>query len=101
MLLYMQRWLCNQSTVNFLETWEKLYNPNFKGVYFHPFRKDSQQNSLFVSAKMYVAQVKAIGITVKSGRYGGTYAHPDIALNFCYWLSPEFQVYEINILNQN
>ena len=88
-----RNWLRNQSTINYLEEWEQLHNPNFKGVQFDPFRKNAGRNDFVISPKVYVDQVQPIGMTSKAGRYGGTYVHSDIALNFCYWLNPRFQVY--------
>jgi len=88
-----RNWLRNLGTINYLEEWEKVHNPNFKGVQFDPFRKNAGKNDFIISPKMYIEQVGAIGMTSKSGRYGGTYTHSDIALNFCYWLNPKFQVY--------
>jgi len=88
-----RRWLRNQSTINFLATWEEVHNPNFKVAQMNHFKNYASLNRNFISTKIYLEQTQAIGITAKAGRFGGTYAHPDIALNFCYWLSPEFQVY--------
>ena len=88
-----RRWVRNQRTINFLATWEEVHNPNFKVAQMNHFKNYASLNRNFISTKIYLEQTQAIGIIAKSGRYGGTYAHPDIALNFCYWLSPEFQVY--------
>lgn len=88
-----RNWLRNLSTINYLEEWEKAHNPNFKGVQFDPFRKNAGKNNFIISPKLYIEQIEPVGIISKSGRYGGTYVHSDIALNFCYWLSPKFQVY--------
>ncbi len=86
-------WLRNNGTINFLATWEKIHNPNFKPVQMDRFRETAADNRKKVSAQSFIEQTNATGMTSKSGRYGGTFAHSDIALNFCYWLSPEFQVY--------
>lgn len=88
-------WLKNQSTLRFLKTWELVHNPNFKVVQMDNFRLSATDNSLGLTPQNYIEQTEAISIVSKSGRYGGTFAHSDIALNFCYWLSPEFQVYLI------
>jgi len=92
-------WLKNQSTLDFLTTWEDLHNPNFathsKGTHLSTFKLDMLRNATKVTPQKWITQTNAIGIISKSGRYGGTYAHKDVALNFCYWLSPHFQVYLI------
>jgi len=92
-------WLKNQSTLDFLTTWEDLHNSNFathsKGIHLDTFKLDLLRNATTVTPQKWIAQTNAIGIVSKSGRYGGTYAHKDVALNFCYWLSPHFQVYLI------
>lgn len=90
-----QGWLRNQNTLLFLETWERVHNINFKPSQMAGFRLSATQNRNAISPQRYIKETEAIGITSKSGRYGGTFAHSDIALNFCYWLSPEFQVYFI------
>ena len=93
-------WLKNQSTLDFLTSWENLHNPNFathsKGIHLDTFKIDLLRNATLVTPKKWIKQTGAIGLISKAGRYGGgTYAHKDIALNFCYWLSPHFQVYLI------
>ncbi|MFK7983698.1 MAG: KilA-N domain-containing protein [Saprospiraceae bacterium] len=90
-----QGWLRNQNTLIFLETWEALHNANFKPSQMAGFRLSATENRNLISAQKYIKATEAIGITSKSGRHGGTFAHSDIALNFCYWLSPKFQVYLI------
>ena len=90
-----QSWLRNQNTLVFLNTWAKVHNDNFKPSQMAGFRLMASANRNIISAKKYIESTDAIGITSKSGRYGGKYAHSDIALNFCYWISPEFQVYLI------
>ena len=86
-------WLRNQNTITYLITWEKLHNPNFKMGQMTHFRNYAATNRNKMSAKIYIEQTGAIGIVAKAGRYGGTYAHTDIAMEFCGWLSPEFKVY--------
>lgn len=88
-------WLRNSSTLLFLETWETLHNPNFKLGQMHQFRNEAADNRKTISPQRYIEETGAIGMLSKSGRYGGTLAFSDIALNFCYWLSPSFQVYFI------
>ncbi len=88
-----QSWLRNQNTITYLETWEEVHNPNFKGSQMTTFRKFASINRSKISASVFIEQTGAIGIIAKSGRYGGTYAHSDIALEFCSWLSPKFKVY--------
>ena len=78
---------------NFLATWETLYNPNFKRMEFHTFR--SEPGRLVLTAKQWISRMNAIGITSHSGRYGGTYAHKDIAFEFASWISPVFKLYLI------
>jgi len=89
----LRSWLRNTGTINFLATWEKVHNPNFKPVQMDRFRETASDNRKKVSAQSFIKQTDAICLTSKSGRGGGTFAHQDVALNFCYWLSPEFQVY--------
>lgn len=86
-------WLRNGSTLAFLETWEKLHNPQFKPEQMVGFMLETARTRNLITPQRYIAETEAVGIISKSGRYGGTWAHSDIALNFCYWLSPPFQVY--------
>ena len=88
-------WMKNQSTLEFLETWEALHNPDFKRDQMVTFRDKYTRNRNSLTPQIWIKETGAIGIISKSGRYGGTWAHSDIALNFCYWLSPAFQVYLI------
>jgi len=88
-----QSWLRNANTLQFLETWEQLHNPDFKVRQMAQFRLSATENRSSITSKKYIALTNAMGITSASGRYGGTYAHSDIALNFCYWVSPSFQAY--------
>lgn len=88
-------WLRNRNTVEFLGTWEKLYNPDFNSVGFDGIKTNVGLNAFKLSAKKWIAETNAIGIQSKAGRYGGTYAHKDIAIQYCYWLSPVFQLYLI------
>lgn len=86
-------WLKNQNTLEFLETWETVHNKAFKREQMVTFRLEATANRNVVSIKKLIDATNMIGLTAKSGRYGGTWAHADIALNFMYWLSPSFQVY--------
>lgn len=91
----LRNWLKNKNTLMFLEEWEKMSNPNFNPVQMDGFKMDNMKNDFIPSPSYFIKTTNAIGITSKAGRYGGTYAHSDIALNFCYWISPRFQVYLI------
>jgi hypothetical protein len=90
-----ESWMRNRNTVEFLGTWEKLYNPSFNSVGFDGIKSNVGLNSFKLSVKKWIVETGAIGIQAKTGRYGGTYAHKDIAIQFCYWLSPVFQLYLI------
>jgi KilA-N domain len=86
-------WMKNSNTLLFLNAWEKLHNPDFKVHQMEYFRLQAAENRYIATPQNYIQETGAIGLISKSGRYGGTFAHKDIALNFCYWLSPVFQVY--------
>lgn len=89
-------WMRNRNTVEFLGIWEQIHNPDFKGVEFDTFRKESGLNSFSLTPKKWVEATSAIGIQSRAGRYGGgTYAHKDLAFEFGSWLSPEFKLYLI------
>lgn len=88
-------WMRNRNTVEFLGIWETLYNPDFNPVEFEGFRKQAGLNSFLLSPKKWADATNAIGIISKSGRYGGTYAHKDIAFEFANWISVEFKLYFI------
>jgi hypothetical protein len=90
-----ESWMRNRNTVEFLGTWELLKNPDFNSVGFDGIKKSVGLNTFKISVKKWVAETNAVGIQSKTGRYGGTYAHKDIATQFCYWLSPTFQLYVI------
>ena len=83
----------NNNTLLFLEQWEKVHNPNFKVHQMVYFKNKAAENRYIVTPQNFIKETDAVGIISKSGRYGGTFAHKDIALNFCYWLSPQFQVF--------
>lgn len=84
-------WIRNQKTIEFLSVWEKINNPNFKPVDFDGFREDSDNKKTRVTVKRWISETAAEGIISRSGRYGGTYAHKDIAFEFCMWISAEFK----------
>ena len=90
-----QNWLRNRNTVELLGFWEMMYNPNFKPVEFDGFRKQAGLNSFVLTPKKWIETTNAIGIVSKSGRYGGTFAHKDIAFEFASWISIEFKLYII------
>lgn len=89
---HIRNWMRNRNTVEFLGIWEQLYNPNFKGVEFDRFKKEAGLNSFNLTPKKWVETTHAIGIVSKSGRYGGTYAHKDLAFEFGAWISPMFKL---------
>ena len=89
-------WLRNRNTLEFLSVWEKLHNPDFNYGEFATIRNQSGLNSFKVSVKEWVEKTNAIGIFAKAGRYGGTYAHKDIAFEFGTWISPTFKLYLIH-----
>ena len=90
-----RNWLRNRNTIEFLGIWEQLNNPDFKPVEFDGFRMQAGLNSFTLSPKQWAEKTGAIGIISKSGRYGGTYAHKDIAFEFASWISVEFKLYLI------
>ena len=90
-----QNWLRNRNTVELLGFWETMYNPDFKPLEFEGFRKQAGLNSFVLTPKKWIETTAAIGITSKAGRYGGTFAHKDIAFEFASWISIEFKLYII------
>ncbi len=90
-----QNWLRNRNTIEFLGIWEQINNPDFKPIEFDGFRKQAGLNSFTLTAKQWIEQTHAVGLVSKSGRYGGTYAHKDIAFEFASWVSVEFKLYLI------
>lgn len=86
-------WLRNRNTLEYIGIWEKVYNPNFNYGEFAIIRNQSGLNSFKISVKEFVARTNAISLQAKAGRYGGTYAHKDIAFEFAMWISPEFKIY--------
>ncbi|MEN9743291.1 MAG: hypothetical protein RLZZ65_1096 [Bacteroidota bacterium] len=90
-----KNWIRTRYTLEFLGTWELLYNPNFKVVEFNHFKIQAGLHSFVLSANLWMEKTNAIGIYSKPGRYGGTYAHKDIAFEFASSISPEFKLYLI------
>lgn len=90
-----KNWMRNRDTIEFLGLWEILHNPDFKPVEFDGFKKQAGSNAFTMSPTKWIDNVKAIGIVSKAGRYGGTYAHSDIAFEFASWISAEFKLYII------
>lgn len=90
-----QNWLRNRNTLEFLGTWEKINNPDFKRIEFEAVKTQAGANSFVMTPKKWIETTNAIGLTSKSGRYGGTYAYSDIAFEFASWISPEFKLYII------
>ena len=90
-----QNWMRNRNTLELLGFWETIYNSNFKPLEFEGFKKQAGLNSFVMTPKKWIETTNAIGIVSKSGRYGGTFAHTDIALEFASWVSIEFKLYII------
>ena len=90
-----QNWMRNRDVIEFLGLWEGLHNPGFKPLEFEVFRSQAGANAFTMSPKKWIDATDAIGIVSKSGRYGGTFAHSDIAFEFASWISPEFKLYII------
>jgi hypothetical protein len=88
-----QNWMRNRDVIDFLGLWEGLHNPDFKPLEFEGFRNQAGANAFTMSPKKWIDATAAIGMVSKSGRYGGTFAHSDIAFEFASWISPEFKLY--------
>lgn len=88
-------WLRNRNTLEYIGIWEKVYNPNFNYGEFATIRNQAGLNNFKISVKEFVARTGAVSLQSKVGRYGGTYAHKDIAFEFAMWISPEFKVYMV------
>lgn len=86
------KWLSLKSTIEYIGEWEALYNPDFNCTEFGTIRNSAGSNNFVLSVKQWIEKTGAIGITAKTGRYGGTYAHKDIAFHFGMWISPRFQL---------
>ena len=90
-----QNWIRNRNTIELLGFWETINNPNFKPIEFEGFRNKAGLNSFVLTSKQWIEKTNAIGLVSKQGRYGGTYAHKDIAFEFASWISIEFKLYII------
>src|SRR5574344_680443 len=94
-LALIEKWLRNKNTIEFLGIWEEMYNPNFNSPEFEGIKNEAGLNRFIMSVKQWISKTNAIGIIAKAGRYGGTYAHKDLAFEFASWVSPQFKLYLI------
>lgn len=94
-LSLIEKWLRNKNTIEFLGIWEEMYNQDFNSLEFGGIRNEAGTNRFLLSVKQWIEKTKAVGIIAKTGRYGGTYAHKDIAFEFASWVSPQFKLYLI------
>ena len=93
--IVINNWLRNKDNIQFLGLWESMHNPDFKPIEFDRFRKEAGSNAFTLSPQKWIEKTNATGIVSKSGRYGGTFAHSDIAMEFASWISAEFKLYLI------
>ena len=94
-LALIEKWLRNKNTIEFLGIWEEIYNPDFNSPEFEGIKNEAGLNRFALSVKRWVEKTNSKGIIAKAGRYGGTYAHKDIAFEFASWISPKFKLYLI------
>lgn len=94
-LALIEKWLRNKNTIEFLGIWEEMYNPMFNSPEFEGIKNEAGLNRFIMSVKQWISKTNAIGIIAKAGRYGGTYAHKDLAFEFASWVSPQFKLYLI------
>ena len=94
-LALIEKWLRNKNTIEFLGIWEEMYNPHFNSPEFEGIKNAAGLNRFILSVKQWVEKTNSRGIIAKAGRYGGTYAHKDIAFEFATWVSPQFKLYLI------
>ena len=94
-LALIEKWLRNKNTIEFLGIWEEMYNHDFNSLEFEGIKNEAGLNRFVLSVKQWVEKNNSIGIVAKAGRYGGTYAHKDIAFEFASWVSPYFKLYLI------
>lgn len=92
-LALIEKWLRNKNTIEFLGIWEEMYNPNFNSPEFEGIKNEAGLNRFILSVKQWVEKTNSKGLIAKAGRYGGTYAHKDIAFEFASWVSPQFKLY--------
>ena len=90
------KWITNKNTLEYLDVWERVQNPDFNYPEFGVIGQEAGTNRFIMSVGQWIRRTQAIGFVVSAGRYGGTYAHKDIAFHFAMWLSPEFQIYLVN-----
>ncbi|GHT48650.1 hypothetical protein AGMMS49982_00340 [Bacteroidia bacterium] len=92
-LALIEKWLRNKNTIEFIGMWEEMYNPYFNSPEFGGIKSAAGLNRFILSVKQWIERTNSIGIIAKAGRYGGTYAHKDIAFEFASWVSPQFKLY--------
>jgi hypothetical protein len=92
---FVSDWLRNRNTLEYIGIWEQVYNPDFNYGEFAVIKNQAGLNRFKISVKEFVEKTKAISLQAKAGRYGGTYAHKDIAFEFALWISPEFKIYVV------
>ena len=92
-LALIEKWLRNKNTIEFLGVWEEMYNPDFNSPEFEGIKNAAGLNRFILSVKQWCSKTNSKGIVAKAGRYGGTYAHKDIAFEFATWISPQFKLY--------
>ena len=92
-LALIEKWLRNKNSIEFLGIWEEMYNPNFNSPEFEGIKSMAGLNRFIMSVKQWTERTNSLGIIAKAGRYGGTYAHKDIAFEFASWVSPQFKLY--------
>ena len=91
-LALIEKWMRNKNTIEFLGIWEQMYNPDFNSPEFEGIKNEAGLNRFILSVKQWVEKTNSRGIIAKAGRYGGTYAHKDIAFEFASWVSPQMTV---------
>ena len=91
-LTLIEKWLRNKNTIEFLGIWEEMYNTNFNSPEFEGVKNTAGLNRFVMSVKQWIEKTNSIGIIAKAGRYGGTFAHKDIAFEFASWVSPQFML---------
>lgn len=94
-VVLIEKWLRNKNTIEFMGIWEQIYNPDFNSPEFEGIKNEAGLNRFTLSVKKWIEKTNAVGVAAHTGRYGGTYAHKDIAFEFGSWLSPEFKLYLI------
>ena len=95
--IVIQNWMRRKDTISYLGVWENLHNPHFNCIEFDAIKSASGTNRFILTAKEWIERTGACGIISKAGRYGGTYAHKDIAYHFGMWLSPEFNLLVVKV----